>query len=214
MLRKISFLCYLLVLLVVATPAFASELTPITITDLEGNEVSTEDFLGEEYLIFEVWTTWCPSCVVSMNDFQDNLELFQENEIKIIAISLDDRVSTVNNFVENNEIEFTVLHDPRSRTAMQWNVRAIPAVFLVAPDGELLLRKEGYAGFDSFWEEITGEIEKHRATNTGENEKETENQAMGSFELEVVELDTEFFQGFVEFLLLLQKSTVDKQVHL
>lgn len=199
MLRKISLLCFLLVLFVVTTPVFASELTTITITDLESNEVSTEDFLGEEYLIFEVWTTWCPSCVASMNDFQENLDLFGENDIKIVAISLDDRLSTVNNFVENNGIEFTVLHDPRSRAAMQWNVRAIPAVFLVAPDGELLLRKEGYTGFDSFWEEITAEIEKHRTAKSGEDKEDEEKEAINSFDLEVVELDTEFFRGFVDF---------------
>jgi len=199
MLKKLNFLCFFIVLMILATPVFASEITPITINDLEGNEVNTADFLGEKYLIFEVWTTWCPSCVASMNDFQENLDLFGENDIKIVAISLDDRVSTVNNFVENNEIEFTVLHDPRSRAAMQWNVRAIPAVFLVAPDGELLLRKEGYAGFDSFWKEITEEIEKHQAASKGQNEEETDNQAMEAFNLEIVELDTEFFRGFVDY---------------
>lgn len=198
MLRKLSFTCFLLAVLLIVTPAMADQLTPIQVNDLEGNEVSTTDYLDEDYVIFEIWTTWCPSCVVSMKDFQENLELFPENNITIVAISLDDRVSTVNNFVENNEIDFTVLHDPRSRTAMQWNVRAIPALFLFAPDGELLFRKQGYTGFDSFWKEINEVIAEHQETKNNDD-KDDENQAMRYFDLGVVELDTDFFRGVLDY---------------
>ncbi len=161
MLRKLSFTCFLLALLLFASSAMAEQLTPIELNDLEGNEVVTTDFLEKEYVIFDVWTTWCPSCVVSMKDFQENLDLLKENNLKVIAISLDDRLSTVENFVKEHSIEFTVLHDPRSLSAMQWNVRVIPTVFLVAPDGELLLRKQGYAVFDSFLDEIKEVIAQH-----------------------------------------------------
>ncbi len=159
--KYLVFSCFLLAIFILVTPVQGNALAPVNVNDLESNQVSTDDFLGEGYILFEIWATWCPACVISLRDFQDNLEVLQEKRIEIVAISLDDRANTVKSFQENNNIEFIVLHDPNSSSALQWNIRAIPSVFLVAPDGEVLLKKEGYTGFENLWKEIKEVIENN-----------------------------------------------------
>ena len=46
-----------------------SEAPAFSVMDLEGNQVSLSDFLGEKVLLVNVWATWCGPCLVEMPSF-------------------------------------------------------------------------------------------------------------------------------------------------
>lgn len=138
-------------------------LTDIQLQDLPGNPVHSTDFLGQ-YVIFDIFATWCPPCVVAMKDYQSNLDAFAQEGIHLVAISVDDSLATLTAFLEEHGITFPVLHDPQ-HAVNQWQVRALPTMIIVAPDGSILLRKEGYGSFEQFWHQASTVVNEHRESS-------------------------------------------------
>lgn len=161
MYRKNLMYALLLVILMVSFSVgtgYGQTLESIEVKDLQGNTLYTDKFLGE-YVIYDLWASWCPPCRVAMSDFQRNLDVIHE-KVQLVAISIDDRISDVEDFVEEHDISFTVLHDAQ-KNVIQWQVQALPTMILVAPDGSILLFKEGYGSFEQFWNEVTTSVMEH-----------------------------------------------------
>lgn len=157
---KKVFLSLLVWLLFFSVSVGGETLSDIEVLDLSGETVQTADFFGQ-YVIFDIWATWCPPCVVAMKDYQSNWEVFEQEQINLVAISVDDGSATVKDFIKKHAISFTVLHDLQNAVS-QWQIRALPTMIVVAPDGTILLRKKGYASFQDFWEQVISVINEHR----------------------------------------------------
>ena len=126
--------------------------------DLAGNDVKISDYFGE-YVIFEVWTTWCGACRKAMEAFLDNYEKFQQAGIKVIAISADQKIDAPIEYVEKEKLPFTILHGSPNQISQLWNVTGIPSMFFVNPEGKIILRKVGFSTFDNLWEAISQKVD-------------------------------------------------------
>lgn len=120
---------------------------------LNGEEFNIEQLLGE-FIFYDIWATWCPPCIISMVDYQKNIDYFKENDIKLVAVATDRASTVIKNFVTQRNISFKVLHDQQAKV-LGWGVVSIPTAFLVAPDGEVLLKKVGYTGFENLQNELS-----------------------------------------------------------
>lgn len=159
MLARRFFLAFLFIF--VLTPFVSgSHLPAVQVQDLEGNLISTSEITGE-YLILDIWASWCPPCVVAMKDYQSNLSVFEERGIQLVAISVDDSIRPVLRFVEEHTITFSVFHDFQGGV-LAWPVRVLPTIFLLSPDGTILLLKEGYSSFEGFWQEVEEALEEYQ----------------------------------------------------
>lgn len=134
--------------------------------DLEGNDVKVSDYFGE-YVLFDVWATWCGPCRKAMKAYLDNYEKFQQAGIKIVAISVDQKIDAAIEYVEKEKLPFIVLHDSKEqldddskRLNQLWEVKGIPTMFLVDPEGKIVMKKVGFSTFDNLWEAMSPKIKK------------------------------------------------------
>jgi len=113
----------------------------IKFTNLNGNSVSSSSFPGN-LLIVNVWATWCKPCIKEMPGFKELLRKMNRPDIKILAVSIDQKLYKVQDFVKENPLPFVFLHDPEA------NIRSIfdgtvPATYIINKKGELVASVEG-----------------------------------------------------------------------
>lgn len=107
----------------------------VTLPDLDGHSISLASFAGAALLI-NFWATWCEPCRREMPSLQKLSTLFSPQELRIIAISVDDDLNLVREFKLRYGIEFTLLSDHGQKVAKDaLNVPGFPMTYLVTRTG-------------------------------------------------------------------------------
>ena len=101
---------------------------------LDKQEVSLSDFRGKPVLI-NFWASWCGPCRIEMPFLQEVYEEWNSKGLVMLAVNLQENPTTVKKFVENAGLTFPVLLSPGSDVPLAYNVRGIPATFLIDADG-------------------------------------------------------------------------------
>ncbi|MCG3151482.1 MAG: Thiol-disulfide oxidoreductase ResA [bacterium] len=112
-----------------------------------------------KHILVDFWAAWCGPCMEEMPNVVKVMNEHQNERFEIITISLDneqtrDRLAKV---VEDYQLTFPIITDWQrwqSRYVTEYGVYGIPANFLLAPDGTILMRD--LRGEDLV--EITGRI--------------------------------------------------------
>jgi len=125
----------------------------LVVRDQKGSEVRTSDFRGQ-YVLFDVWSTRCDPCKMAMRSFSQNYFRFEKAGIKIVAISGGTDGEAASQFAEKQRVPFLVLHDSALAVCADWGVTRIPAMFLVDPQGQVILKEVGFVGFPTLWNRI------------------------------------------------------------
>ena len=118
----------------------------IKLTNLNGNPVSSTSFPGN-LLLVNVWATWCGPCIKEMPSFKELLKKLNRSDVKLLAVSIDQKLYKVQDFVKENPYPFVFLHDPDA------NIRSIfdgvvPATYIINKKGELVARVDGSIDWD------------------------------------------------------------------
>ncbi len=114
-----------------------------TLNDIAGNEVSLKALRGKVVLL-EFWATWCPPCRLSVPELKQLHENMKEEDFIILAIAVEDTLSKVKRFVEEYEIEYTVLMDNKGIDKL-YRVHNIPTTVLLDKEGNVALTHRGFA---------------------------------------------------------------------
>ena len=115
-------------------------LPDVTAKTLEGVEQTLEDFKGKVVLI-DVWATWCGPCIAGLPKLREVAKKFEGTNFTVLSVSADDKVETVTDFLEDEELPWNHWHiGATSETHQKWNIRGYPTYMLVGQDGTLLAR--------------------------------------------------------------------------
>jgi peroxiredoxin len=114
-----------------------------TVKTLDGKDLRLSDYKGKVILL-NFWATWCGPCVAEIPAIKATRDAFAADpRFIIINLSLDDRPSRVEHVVEKNEIHWPqgFLGDwYQSAVRESFGVQKIPALFLIGPDGKILVK--------------------------------------------------------------------------
>ena len=113
-------------------------------TTLDGDTVSLSSLRGQVVLL-NLWATWCAPCRAETPYLQSIYEERRDEGFTIVGISMDtgNASDDIAMFVDEYEVGYTILHDPRMLGMELYQVLGLPATFLIDREGILRWMRYG-----------------------------------------------------------------------
>jgi thiol-disulfide isomerase/thioredoxin len=144
---RFTLICLLFVALLIPASAFA-EVGPgdkptYTATTLDGEEVSSAELRGKVVLV-DFWATWCAPCKESF-PFYSKLAKEYEDDLVVLAVSLDGSRKEARKFMEGKGYAFTVAWHPKHPVVKTFGPSIFPTSYLIDRQGVV---RHVHTGFD------------------------------------------------------------------
>jgi peroxiredoxin len=122
---------------------FPGQPAPVfTAQTLDGQTLRLADLRGKTVLI-DFWATWCAPCVAELPNIRKLHETYADDGLVIIGVSFDRDAATAHRYVEQKGLGWRQIWADGAHEgplAKQYHVRAIPATYLIGPDGKVIAR--------------------------------------------------------------------------
>jgi thiol-disulfide isomerase/thioredoxin len=115
------------------------DVTKISMTDLNENPVSLEDFKGKT-VVFTVWATWCPPCVKEMPLMQEMAATLAPKDVAFVLVS-DETIFKINQFKEKRKLSIPLYHLTDNMNTI--GVYSIPCTFILNKKGKVVHKHLG-----------------------------------------------------------------------
>ncbi len=114
------------------------------VEDMDGNVVELTQFKGQ-VLFINFWATWCPPCIAEMPSIQ---RLYNEygNKMAFVVASQESK-GILRAFIKEKGFTFPI-YVIRNGKPDVFSSRSIPASFLISPEGQIMMKKQGAARWD------------------------------------------------------------------
>jgi thiol-disulfide isomerase/thioredoxin len=127
---------------VVRFAAHPQPMPAFLVNDLDGRPVSTSAWKGKVVFI-NFWATWCPPCRAEIPILID-LENRYKDRLQIVGVSVDDGdPADVKQFAKEAGINYPIVMADRTIVKEYGGVPALPTLFVVNPDGNVVQKHEG-----------------------------------------------------------------------
>lgn len=135
-----------------AVQSFANhmaELKPISIgqkaPDFEslsstGRKIKLSDFKGK-YVLLDFWASWCAPCREENPNIVKQYNTFKDKGFTVLGVSLDDNQSAWLKAIKDDNLDWSQVSELKrwdSETGQLYKITAIPASFLIDPDGVII----------------------------------------------------------------------------
>jgi thiol-disulfide isomerase/thioredoxin len=107
-----------------------------------GKEVKLSDYKGKVILV-NFWATWCGPCRRELPSLSQISSELKDKDFKLVGVSVDDELETVNNFLKGNSLSYSIVHRPDNllnqymqATGQRDNV--IPQSYIIDKNGKVV----------------------------------------------------------------------------
>lgn len=109
--------------------------------DNDGKLVSLAELCkGKKFVIFDFWASWCHPCRMEIPNFKKLYATYVDKGLQIISISIDKDEAAWKKALGEEKMAWPSYLD-RTGVATLYNVRAIPAIYLIDAQGKLVSDK-------------------------------------------------------------------------
>jgi len=122
--------------------AIGNNATDFTQKNVKGDFVSLSAYKGK-YVLLEFWASWCGPCRAENPNLRAAYLKYKDKGFNVLAVSLDDDSGKWIKAVEKDDLPWAQVSDLKgwnNVAAIQYGVRAIPANFLIDPQGRIVKR--------------------------------------------------------------------------
>ncbi|MEQ1916861.1 MAG: protein disulfide oxidoreductase [Gallionella sp.] len=92
-------------------------------------------------VLVHFWATWCPICRTE----QGSIDAIAHDRSDTITIAMQSGSDAqVTSYMREQGIALPVLNDSDGKISKAWGVHAVPASFIIAPDGKISFVEVGY----------------------------------------------------------------------
>jgi thiol-disulfide isomerase/thioredoxin len=118
-----------------------------TLIDQQGSVLEGESLKGKTVFL-NLWATWCPPCIAEMPDINNLYNEVASEDIVFIMISLDDDFNKAKAFLDKKGYDFNIYAYASTPPSVFYS-KIIPTSFVISPEGNVVVRKEGMAKYNS-----------------------------------------------------------------
>jgi len=119
-----------------------------TLEDMQGQTHSPVDYRGSIVLV-QFWATYCTPCRKEMPSMNRLIKKMEGQPFKILAVDMAEPRESVQKFIDQVPVDFTVLLDTDGSTLNAWKVFAAPANFILNKQGEIIYTLYGAIDWES-----------------------------------------------------------------
>lgn len=107
-----------------------------TLNTIDGKPFTLQELKGRP-VILNFWASWCPPCRAEMPAFQLAWQEYSDTDLVILAVNAthQDSIPEINQFIDQNNLDFTVLLDIAGNVSSAYQIHALPTTFLIDRDG-------------------------------------------------------------------------------
>ena len=113
------------------------------LTSIDGKTIKFSDFAKGKYVVVDFWASWCPDCRKDAPEIVRMYERFHPKGVEFLGVSFDTDKEKWAMGVEKLGIPYTQVSElkrmAQSSVAGAYGVRWIPSVYLIGPDGKVLV---------------------------------------------------------------------------
>ena len=110
--------------------------------DPDGKVVKLSDFKGK-YTLLDFWASWCGPCRQENPNIVEQYEKYKDKGFTVFGVSLDDSRTAWLKGIKDDNLDWTHVSDLQrwnSEPAQLYKINAIPASFIIGPDGTILAK--------------------------------------------------------------------------
>ncbi len=111
-----------------------------TLNDVNGKPVSLSDYRGK-YVLVDFWASWCGPCRAENPNVVKAYNQYKDKNFTILGVSLDSKAANWKKAIKDDGLTWTHVSDLKgwkNAAAVKYGVRAIPANFLINPEGVII----------------------------------------------------------------------------
>ena len=106
---------------------------------LDGHPASLDALRGKAVLV-QFWATWCPVCAAEQGSIA---AISQDYPVLSVAMQ-SEGAQQVAAYLHKRGVTYPVINDPDGSLSARWGVTAVPASFIIDPQGQIRFREVGY----------------------------------------------------------------------
>jgi len=127
----------------------------LSFTDIDGQQHSLSQYAGKPILL-TFWATDCPGCIQEMPDLVTLYNKYTEQGLIMIEVAMaHDSLDHITAMRDERKLPFIMTWDKNAEIALAFdNVRVTPTHFLIAPDGQIIMRKIGNININYMYEKL------------------------------------------------------------
>ncbi len=113
---------------------------PFTLNDVNGKPISLSDFKGK-YVLVDFWASWCGPCRAENPNVVKTFNQYKNKNFTILGVSLDEDAAAWKQAIDHDKLAWAQVSDLKgwkNEVAQEYGVRAIPANFLIDPNGVIV----------------------------------------------------------------------------
>lgn len=92
-------------------------------------------------MLVHFWATWCSICKAEQGSIES---VIQDHPAAITIAMQSGKPAAIVQHLQQQGLHFPVLNDPDGQLAAAWGVHAVPASFILGPDGTVRFIEVGY----------------------------------------------------------------------
>lgn len=131
-----------------AAPAFdlplLSSQGTVRLSDLRGKVV-----------VLNFWASWCADCRIEHNALAAAWDRYRDQGVVLVGVAFEDTASSSRAFAQSLGMDWPIVSDAASRTALAYGVYGVPETFFIGTNGVVASRWVGPVPYAHLTDEIT-----------------------------------------------------------
>jgi peroxiredoxin len=109
----------------------------------DGAQISLASQKGNVVMV-NFWASWCVPCRQEMPHLQALYERYNSLGFELLAVNVESDLDDAHKWLEDVEVTFPVLFDPKNEVSKLYKVVSMPSTVLIGRDGTMRYIHHGY----------------------------------------------------------------------